>query len=265
MTRWKLTIEYDGGAFCGWQRQAEGVTVQQTLEEAVRAFTGEDVTLHVAGRTDAGVHARGQVAHMDLTKDWEPGTIRDAMNFHARARPVAVLGAEKVASGFHARFGARQRRYRYTILNRRAPAVLEAGRVWHVPQPLALAPMQEAAGLLIGRHDFSTFRAQGCQASSPLRTLDLLTIRAVPDAETIILDVAARSFLYHQVRNMAGTLALVGLGRWSVQDVAEALAAADRRRGGPTAPPQGLCLEAVLYSEAEPSTGADGRDDDEGA
>jgi tRNA pseudouridine38-40 synthase len=165
MTRWKITIEYDGSAFCGWQRQAQGVSVQQTLEEAIQKFSGEEVTLHVAGRTDTGAHARANVAHVDLAKETAPDTVRDAINFHARPHRVVVVDAETVPDSFHARFSANARSYRYLIVNRRAPLALLAGHAWHVARPLDIAPMREAASLLIGQHDFSTFRAQGCQSN----------------------------------------------------------------------------------------------------
>lgn len=251
MTRWKLTLEYEGSGFCGWQRQAHGVSVQQTLEEAIAKFAQETVTLHVAGRTDAGVHARGQVAHFDLQKDADADTVRDAINFHVRPHRVAVLRAEAVGDDFHARFGALARRYRYTVVNREAPLALMADQAWQIRRPLALRPMQEAASLLLGQHDFSTFRASNCQAKSPIRTLDALDI--AQDGEIFTFATRARSFLYHQVRNMVGSLALVGTGRWSVATFAAALAAADRAQGGPTAPAQGLCFWDVAYGKrAEP-------------
>ncbi|MDX2028811.1 MAG: tRNA pseudouridine(38-40) synthase TruA [Alphaproteobacteria bacterium] len=246
MSRWKITIEYDGTGFCGWQRQAhDAVSVQQVLEDAVRKFSGEEVTLHAAGRTDAGVHARGQVAHFDLIKTTDADTVRDAVNAHTRPHKVVVLKAEAVTEDFHARFSAQARSYRYTIANRRAPLAIGADYAWHVPKPLALAPMQEAATLLIGHHDFSTFRAQHCQSNSPLKTLDALDITA--EAENILFYARAKSFLYHQVRNMVGTLVMVGNGQWTLEDFKSAFAARDRTKGGPTAPPQGLCFWEVFY------------------
>lgn len=247
MIRWKLTVEYDGSGFCGWQRQAHAFSVQQALEDAVFAFSGERVTLHVAGRTDAGVHARGNVAHMDLAKAVDGETVRDAVNFHARPHRVAALAAEAVSEDFHARFNAQWRSYRYRILCRRAPPVLEAGRAWHLHKRLDIEPMREAAAILIGHHDFSTFRASECQANSPMRTLDVLDIWRDEEREEIVFATRARSFLYHQVRNMVGTLALVGSGQWTLDDFRAAFAACDRRAGGPTAPAQGLTFWEVGY------------------
>jgi tRNA pseudouridine38-40 synthase len=245
MTRWKLTIEYDGTGFCGWQRQAHDVSVQQSLEDAIEKFSGERVTLHVAGRTDAGVHAKAQCAHFDLAKDTTADTVRDALNFHVRPHRVAVLEAENVPDDFHARFNAKSRSYRYQILNRRAPSALLADFAWHVGKPLAADAMQEAAQILIGQHDFSTFRAQNCQANSPLKTLDRLDVSTAGDL--ILFDVKARSFLYHQVRNMVGTLVLIGTGQWNLDDFKSAFAARDRTKGGPTAPALGLFFWQAEY------------------
>lgn len=245
VSRWRLTVEYDGTPFCGWQRQANGPSVQQALEEAISGFCGEQVTVTGAGRTDTGVHAAGQVAHVDLLREATPATVRDALNHHLRPAPVAVLEAHRVAADFHARFSARARCYRYRILDRPAPPVLQRGFVWWTPRPLAVARMAEAAALLVGRHDFTSFRSTMCGAASPLKTIDALTVRR--DGEEVVLDVRARSFLHNQVRIIAGTLARVGQGRWSAADVASALAARDRTRAGPTAPPGGLCLMAVEY------------------
>ncbi|MFZ5784469.1 MAG: tRNA pseudouridine(38-40) synthase TruA [Pseudomonadota bacterium] len=245
MPRYKLTIEYDGAPFVGWQRQDNGPSVQQALEDAVHAFTGERVDVHGAGRTDAGVHALGQVAHIDLAAERPTDTIAAAINFHLKPHPVAVLGAERVAGDFHARFSATGRRYRYLILNRRAPPALDRGRVWHVAVPLDAAAMADAARLLLGRHDFNSFRSAACQAASSVKTLDRLDVSRRGDA--IEIEVAARSFLHNQVRILVGTLQLVGRGRWGRRDVADALAARDRTRAGPTAPPQGLCLVEVRY------------------
>jgi tRNA pseudouridine38-40 synthase len=243
--RWKLTLEYDGTNFCGWQRQDNGLSVQQALEEAIEKFSGEKVTLTAAGRTDAGVHAKGQVAHGDIAKEASADTVRDAINAHLRPHRIAVLNAESVNEDFHARFNAQSRSYRYQILNRRAPPALLADTVWHLPKPLEIAPMQEAARILIGNHDFTTFRARDCQAKSPVKTLDALNITR--EDEMIIVEARARSFLYHQVRNMVGTLALVGSGQWNLDDFKAAFAARDRKAGGPTAPAQGLIFWEVKY------------------
>ncbi len=245
MKRWKLTLEYDGGAFCGWQRQAHAPSVQQAIEEAVAGFSAESVTLHVAGRTDAGVHAREQVAHMDLEKEMEGSRLCSAVNFYLRPHKIALLNAQEVAPDFHARFDARGRVYRYRIVNRRPPLVLDKDQAWHVTRLLDVVAMQRAADLLIGHHDFSTFRAADCQANSPHRTLDRLFF--TQEGEVLTLQAEARSFLYHQVRNMVGTLALVGANEWTLDNFAAAFAACDRTRGGPTAPPQGLCLWDVRY------------------
>lgn len=245
MTRWKLILEYDGAPFVGWQRQDNGPSVQAALERAVEAFSGETVTVHAAGRTDAGVHAAGQVAHIDLAKDTTADTVRDAINFHLKPDPVAVLTAEAVDADFHARFSATMRYYRYRILNRRAPAALTRGHVWHVGVALDPAAMHEAGQRLVGRHDFTSFRAVACQADSPVKTLDALTVEAA--GEEIHIRIRARSFLHHQVRNIAGTLKLVGEGKWTAGDVTAALAARDRSRAGPTAPAEGLCLMRVDY------------------
>ena len=244
-TRWKLLIEYDGTGFCGWPRQADALTVQQVIEEAIHAFSGESVTLHVAGRTDTGVHALAQVAHFDLEKEVAAHTVCGAINFHVRPHRVTIVEAQAVPSSFHARFDAKARAYRYLVCNRSAPLALMAGRAWHVSRPLDVPVMQKAASLLIGKHDFSTFRASHCQANSPLRTLDQLEIHR--DGELVIFFTKARSFLYHQVRNMVGTLTLVGAGQWTIADFENAFLAADRTRGGPTAPPDGLYFQGVLY------------------
>ncbi len=245
MTRWRLTVEYDGGPFVGWQRQENGPSVQAALEGAIEAFSGEQVTLFGAGRTDSGVHALGQVAHFDLTKATDADTVRDAINFHLKPNPIAVLETEAVSDDFHARFSATGRHYRYRILNRRAPATLAAGRVWHVIPPLDPKAMAEAARHLVGRHDFTSFRAAACQADSPVKTLDTLEIERHGDEIWII--ASARSFLHHQVRNIAGTLKLVGESKWTAARVATALAACDRQKAGPTAPPGGLYLTQVDY------------------
>lgn len=250
MTRWKLTLEYDGRGFSGWQRQDHAVTVQGVLEDALRRFSGEAPTLHVAGRTDAGVHARAQVAHVDLEKETRAGEIQGALNFHVRPHRVSVLNVEQVSGDFHARFSALSRAYRYLIVNRRAPLALREGLAWAIARPLSVQAMEEAAEILIGTHDFSTFRAAGCQSNSPLKTLDALSIRrGGEDEDEIVISVRARSFLYHQVRNMVGTLALVGTGQWTLADFKAAFAAADRTKGGPTAPPDGLVFWDVTYPQ----------------
>ena len=245
MTRWKLTLEYDGGGFVGWQRQDNGPSVQQALEEAVTRFCGETVRAHAAGRTDAGVHATGQVVHLDIAKETTAETVRDALNFHLKPAPVAVLTVEPVEDGFHARFSATGRAYLYRIVNRRAPLALERGRAWLVGAPLDAASMHDAAQVLAGRHDFTSFRAALCQAASPVKTLDRLEV--MRHGEEIAIVAEARSFLHHQVRNMVGTLKLVGEGKWTKADVARALAARDRAAAGPTAPPEGLYLTGVKY------------------
>jgi len=247
MPRYKLTIEYDGAGLVGWQRQASGWSVQEALETAISRFCGESVTVHGAGRTDAGVHALAQAAHLDLARAARPEVLRSAVNHHLRPAAITVLAAEAVSEAFDARLSAVARLYRYRILNRRAPPALERGRVWQVSPPLDLEAMREGARHLIGHHDFSTFRDSLCQAKSPLKTLDALDLHRIGDE--IHIEARARSFLHHQVRNMAGTLKLVGLGRWHPDKVAHALAARDRRAGGPTAPPEGLYLVEVRYSD----------------
>lgn len=251
MPRYRLLLEYDGGAFVGWQRQRNGRSVQQTLEDAVRAFSGEGAEVVAAGRTDAGVHAAGQVAHFDLARRFPPERVQGALNALVRPHPVAVLEVRVVGTDFHARFSAIQRRYRYRILNRRAPPALDRGRVWHLVRPLDAVHMREAARLLVGRHDFSSFRDAECQARSPVKTLDHLFVARRGDVVEVF--AAARSFLHHQVRNMVGTLVMIGDGRRPIAWAREVLEARDRRRAGPTAPACGLCLEAVLYpGEAAP-------------
>jgi tRNA pseudouridine38-40 synthase len=245
MARFKLTLEYDGTPFVGWQRQDSGPSVQASLEAALQKFCGETVTCYAAGRTDAGVHALGQVVHVDLTKDWPPDTVRNALNYHLQPDPVTILAAARAADDFHARLTATGRAYLYRILNRPAPPAVDRNRVWHVPHALNVDAMHAAAQELIGHHDFTTFRASFCQAKSPMKTLDRLDVSRA--GEEIQVQAAARSFLHHQVRNMVGTLKLVGEGKWSPRDVAAALAARDRTKGGPTAPPDGLYLVRVTY------------------
>jgi tRNA pseudouridine38-40 synthase len=245
MPRYRLLIEYDGTGLVGWQRQDNGPSVQQAMEEAIQRFAGHAVTLFVAGRTDAGVHALGQVAHVDLERDWPEATVRDATNFHLKPAAIAVLAATVAPPGFHARFSATGRRYLYRIVNRVAPLALTRRRAWHVVQPLDGAAMHDAAQRLVGRHDFTSFRAALCQAASPVKTLDRLDVTRTGDVIEIM--ASARSFLHHQVRNLVGTLKLVGEGRWSADDVARALAARDRAAAGPTAPADGLYLVEVRY------------------
>jgi tRNA pseudouridine38-40 synthase len=245
MPRYKLIVEYDGAPFAGWQIQAEQTTVQGVLTMAVAAFAGESALVQGAGRTDAGVHARGQVAHVDLARDWDTDTVRDALNAHLRPHPVAVLSAEKVADDFNARTSALKRHYLYRILNRRADLTLDARRAWRVPRPLDVAAMHAAAQQLVGKHDFTTFRSTECQAKSPVKTLDRLDV--VRDGEEVTVLASARSFLHNQVRSMVGSLAMVGDGKWSAADLAHALAARDRTACGQVAPPDGLYLMRVDY------------------
>jgi len=246
MTRWALLLEYDGTPFVGWQRQNTGLSVQQVLETAAAKLNrGNRAATTVAGRTDAGVHAEGQVAQLELPDGIPAGKVRDALNFHMKPYPVVVLHAAPAPEGWNPRFSAIGRAYRYRILNRRVRPALLAGRVWHVPGTLDVAAMQDAAQTLLGLHDFTSFRAAACQAKSPLRTLDRLDVRR--DGELIEIVAEARSFLHHQVRNMVGTLKLVGDGSWPVERVAASLAARDRAAAGPTAPAEGLCLTGVRY------------------
>jgi tRNA pseudouridine38-40 synthase len=243
--RYMLKIEYDGAPFAGWQVQALGLTVQGLLTAALKAFSGEAVTVQGAGRTDAGVHACGQVAHVDLGKDWDTDTVRDALNAHLRPHPVAILAVERVADDFNARTSAVKRHYLYRIVNRRADLALDRGRAWRLPRPLDAGAMQAAAQRLVGRHDFTTFRAAECQAKSPVKTLAALDVARA--GEEVTVTASARSFLHHQVRSMVGSLALVGEGKWSGEDLARALAARDRAACGPVAPPDGLYLMRVDY------------------
>jgi len=245
MPRYRLTLEYDGRPFAGWQRQQNGPSVQGALERAIFNLSAEHVTVTGAGRTDAGVHALGQIAHFDLKKSFTPAKLADALNHHLRPDPVSVLEAETAAPDFHARFSAAARLYLYRILNRRAPPVLERGRVWHVVRALDSDAMHAGARHLIGQHDFTTFRAAECQAQSPVKTLDTLSVRRA--GEEIHLVAKARSFLHHQVRSIVGSLKLVGEGKWQPRDVAAALAARDRSRCGPVAPADGLYLVRVDY------------------
>jgi tRNA pseudouridine38-40 synthase len=245
MPRYRLTIEYDGGPFVGWQRQDNGPSVQGALEDAIEKLSGERVTVTGAGRTDAGVHALGQVAHFDLEKVFEAGKVRDALNYHVRPDPISVLDAAVADGEFHARFSAQARHYLFRILNRRSPPALEAGKVWHVSPKLDAEAMHAAAQFLVGQHDFTTFRAAECQALSPVKTLDRLDVSQRGDE--IHIEASARSFLHHQIRSFAGTLKLVGEGKWQPRDVKKALEARDRSACGPVAPPEGLYLVRVNY------------------
>ena len=248
MAAWALLLEYDGGPFVGWQMQASGVSVQSVLEAAaVRLNRGAPVPTVVAGRTDAGVHAAGQVAQLQLPDGLDARKVRDALNFHMKPHPVVVLRAAPAPDGWSARFSAVQRAYRYHILNRRSRPALDLGRTWHVVAPLDAVAMHQAGQTLLGRHDFTSFRAASCQARSPLRTLDRLDVHR--EGDRIVIVAEARSFLHHQVRNLVGTLRLVGDGSWPVSRVAEALAARDRSAAGPTAPAGGLCLMSVGYPD----------------
>lgn len=245
--RYRLVIEYDGAAFCGWQSQADGRAVQDALREAIKLFCGEIVTVCGAGRTDSGVHARGQVAHIDLETAPQPDRVRDGVNFHLRPSPVAVRAAYYARADFDARFSALARHYRYRIISQRAPVVLARDQAWWVPQPLDVAAMREASQYLLGKHDFSTFRASQCQANSPLRTLDVLDVSASDAGIDIV--ARARSFLHSQVRSMAGALKLVGQGKWQPEDMKAALEAADRRACAPVAPAHGLTFMSVDYPD----------------
>ena len=245
MARFALTLEFDGGPFMGLQRQVHGPSVQQSVEEAIFAVTGERVTMHAAGRTDAGVHALGMRAHLDIAKPMAPFRLMEALNARLRPAPVAVLDCEVVPDDWHARFSCLGRAYEYRILNRRAPPTLERGRVWHVPQALDTDAMHRAAQALVGLHDFTTFRSVHCQAKSPVKTLDRLDVSR--RGSLVVIETAARSFLHHQVRSMVGCLALVGMGRWPEERVAEALAAQDRGALGLNAPPEGLYFVAARY------------------
>ena len=245
MPRYKLTLEYDGTPFVGWQMQENGPSVQGRVAEAIKAFSGEEVVPRGAGRTDAGVHALGQVAHFDLAKDWEPGKVRDALNAQLRPDPISVLACERVAEDFDARFSAKARHYVYRIIDRRAPLALERDRAWGVFRALDAAAMHEAAQVLVGNHDFSTFRSAECQAKSPVKTLDRLDVSR--HGEVIRVEASARSFLHNQIRSMVGSLKLVGEARWAAHDLKHALEARDRNACGPVAPACGLYLVKVDY------------------
>jgi tRNA pseudouridine38-40 synthase len=245
MPRYRLLIEYDGSGFSGWQSQAEGTGVQDYLQRAILRFTGEAVTIKGAGRTDAGVHALGQVCHFDIGKSLRTDTIRDAGNVHLRPHAITIVSAEEVSESFDARFSAIKRHYRYRVLARRAPPTLDRHLVWHVPVPLDVPSMADAAQVLLGRHDFTTFRSSDCQAKSPVKTLDQLEV--IEASGEIHFLVSARSFLHNQVRSMVGGLRKVGDGRWTADDLKASLEAIDRRACAPVAPPEGLCLMRVDY------------------
>jgi tRNA pseudouridine38-40 synthase len=245
VTRWRLTIEYDGGPFMGWQRQDHGPSVQQTLEEALQRMTGEQAQFIGAGRTDAGVHALAMSAHVDVERDMTSHRLREGLNALVRPHPISVLEVEPVADDWHARFSCTGRRYLYRILARRAPPALDAGRVWHIPARLDVEQMRDGAAHLIGRHDFTTFRSAQCQSDSPVKTLDRLEVAQA--GEEIRVAAAARSFLHHQVRSMVGCLALVGRGQWQPDDIRKALVAADRSALGFNAPPHGLYFVEAVY------------------
>jgi len=246
MPRYKLTIEYDGTNYHGWQRQENLPTVQEEIEKAIKRFCGEELTIYCSGRTDAGVHALGQVAHVDLPNEIPDFKIRDGINYYLKPQPIAILKAEQVADDFHARFSTTERSYIYRLINRYAPLTIDRGRAWNVPRALDVDAMHEAAQILVGHHDFTTFRDMDCQAKSPFKTLDQLDVRRV-QGDVIEVFARSRSFLHHQVRNMVGSIKIVGDGRWTKADLETALHAKDRRAGGPTAPPDGLYLFQIRY------------------
>lgn len=245
MPRYRLLVEYDGRPYRGFQAQAVLPSVQGALERAVKAFSGEEIRVGAAGRTDTGVHATGQVVHVDLVRDWPAETVRNAMNAHLRPEPISILSAEIAVGDWHSRFSAIGRRYRYRILNREGPPALDQGRVWHVKKPLDAAAMHDAAQVLVGLHDFTTFRDMACQAKSPVKNLDVATVTR--EGQEVILEFAARSFLHRQVRSMTGTIAEVGVGRWTKAEVQAALEARNRQACGPVAPAEGLYLTGVTY------------------
>jgi tRNA pseudouridine38-40 synthase len=247
MPRYKLILEYDGGPFVGWQRQENGSSIQGALEDAVKAFCGESVRAFAAGRTDAGVHARAMTAHIDLDASHRAEVVANALNAYLRPAPIAVLSAEEVSKDFHARFSARGRSYEYLIANRRAPLALDAGRLWRVSDTLDVDAMHAAAQSILGRHDFTTFRAVKCQAASPEKTLTRLDVRRM--GETVVIAAAAPSFLHHQVRSLAGSLVEVGRGKWRPRDMRAALDARDRAACGPVAPAQGLYFLQAVYDD----------------
>ena len=245
MTRWRLTVEYDGGPFMGWQRQDTGPSVQGRIEAAILRMTGERAAVHGAGRTDSGVHALAMSAHVDIARPLTAHRLRDGLNALVRPDPISILAASEVASDWHARFSCIGRAYEYRILNRRAPPAVERGKVWHIPAPLDVEAMAKGAAMLVGRHDFTTFRSVQCQSQSPVKTLDRLDV--VREGDRVRIEAAARSFLHHQVRSMVGCLGLVGRGQWSPADIKHALDARDRAALGLNAPPEGLFFVAALY------------------
>lgn len=250
MRRFKLTVEYDGGPYVGWQRQANGPSIQQALEQAAHALSDERVTVTGSGRTDAGVHALGQVAHLDLEREIEPRRLREGLTHFLGDQPISVVDCAAAAPDFHARFHATRRSYRYRVLNRSARPALDRGRVWHVKTKLDDKAMHDAAQVLVGKHDFTSFRAVGCQAKSPVKSLTRLTVRRLD--EELWIEAEAPSFLHHQIRNITGTLALVGQGKWTPDDMRAALEARSRAAAGPTAPPDGLYLVAVGFDGERP-------------
>lgn len=247
MPRYKLTIEYDGTGFVGWQRQENGPSVQQAIEEAVKNFCGMETNIPAAGRTDSGVHARGMVAHVDIDRAFEPGKVRDAINFHLGAQPISILSAEAVSEEFHARFSCVRRSYEYRITNRRMPLALDVNRTWRVWPALNAEAMDDAAQVLVGRHDFTTFRSSKCQSESPVKSLEQISVMRA--GEDVYIRCAARSFLHNQVRSFAGTLVEVGKGKWTKRDLKKALEAADRAACGPVAPPEGLYFLRADYED----------------
>lgn len=258
MPRYALLVEYNGAPFAGWQRQNDQPSAQGAIEAALAKLEPREHTIGAAGRTDAGVHAKGQVAHCDMQKDWDPFRLSEALNYHLKPAPVAILDCARVADDWHARFDAVERRYLFRLISRRAPLTFEAGQMWRVRHPLDAAAMQAGADQLIGLHDFTTFRSSICQSKSPVKTLDRLTVTKIPRADGVEyqFDVQARSFLHNQVRSFVGTLERVGAGAWTPDDVGAALAAQDRAACGPVCPPQGLYLAAVIYP-ADPFAGVD--------